>query len=51
MVITFLGMWLTARSSACGAIPVAPSYILHHLCGKLWARIIWFSARCGMIGR
>jgi len=40
MVVAFLGMCLTARGSACGAIPVAVSYILYGFCGKLWGRII-----------
>jgi hypothetical protein len=43
MDIAFLGMCLTARSSARGANPVTPSYILYRIDGKLRAR----AARCG----
>jgi hypothetical protein len=40
MTVTFHGVYLTARSSACGAISLAPSYILPHLGGKLRARAL-----------
>ena len=50
MTVAFHGISLTARGSAGGAIPLAPSYILPHLGGKLRGRIIWFGARCGMMG-
>jgi hypothetical protein len=50
MAIAFRGMCLTARSSACGAIPVTQSYILPRLGGKPWPRVMRFGSRCGISG-
>jgi hypothetical protein len=47
MDIAFLGMCLTARSSACGAIPVTPSYIRYRFDGKLRPRAA--CVRCGHV--
>jgi hypothetical protein len=43
MTVAFHRKFLMTRSSACGAIPVTPSYILYRFDGKLRAR----AARCG----